>query len=42
MDQTDKLVLLARRVQMEKRDQLVQMATLDPLDPQDKKDQLAL
>ena len=42
MDQTDKLVLLAQRVQMEKWDQLVRTATLDPLDLQDKKDQLAL
>ena len=38
----DKLVLPARREQMEKRDQLVRMATLDPLDPQDKRAQLAL
>ena len=42
MDQTGRLVLLAQWVRMEKRDLLDQMATLDPLDLQDKRDQLAL
>ena len=42
MDPTDRLDPLARPDQMEKRAQLVRMATLDPQDPQDKKDQQAL
>ena len=38
----DKLVPLARPVQMEKLGQLVQMAILDLQDPTDKKDQRVL